>query len=108
MTQVSSRELFGFSFRRLWRILTSSEVVLVIHWVGGRHSELRVPKLKSGHHSHCTQVEAVDIVRQMAGSYKDEEIALTLNRLRLKTGVGNSWSENTSAFSSIASEPASL
>jgi DNA invertase Pin-like site-specific DNA recombinase len=69
------------------------EVVLVIHWVGGRHSELRVPKLKSGHHSHCTQVEAVDIVRQMAGSYKDEEIALTLNRLRLKTGVGNSWSE---------------
>ncbi len=69
------------------------EVVLVMHWVGGRHSELRVPKLKSGHHSNCTQVEAVDIVRQMASSYKDEEIALTLNRLRLKTGVGNSWSE---------------
>ena len=32
-------------------------------------------------------------MRQMAGRYKDEEIALTLNRLRLKTGVGNSWSE---------------
>lgn len=69
------------------------EITLVIHWVGGRHSELRVPKLPSGHHSRCTQVEAVDIVRQMAGRYKDEEIALTLNRLRLKTGVGNSWSE---------------
>jgi len=69
------------------------EVTLVIHWVGGRHSELRVPKLQPGHHSHCTQVEAVDIVRQMAGRYEDEEIALTLNRLRLKTGVGNSWSE---------------
>jgi Recombinase/Recombinase zinc beta ribbon domain len=69
------------------------EVILVIHWVGGRHSELRVSKLQSGHHSRCTQVEAVDIVRQMAGRYRDEEIALTLNRLRLKTGVGNSWSE---------------
>jgi DNA invertase Pin-like site-specific DNA recombinase len=70
------------------------EVTLVIHWVGGRHSELRVPKLQPGHHTRCTQVEAVDIVRQMAGSYRDEEIALTLNRLRLKTGVGNSWNES--------------
>jgi hypothetical protein len=69
------------------------EATLVIHWVGGRHSELHVLKLQPGHHSRRTQVEAVDIVRQMAGKYKDEEIALTLNRLRLKTGVGNSWSE---------------
>ncbi|HZD39566.1 MAG TPA: recombinase family protein, partial [Terriglobales bacterium] len=73
--------------------VNEQEVILVIHWVGGRHSELRVPRLQSGHHTRCTQVEAVDIVRQMAGSYKDEEIALTLNRLRLKTGVGNSWNE---------------
>jgi DNA invertase Pin-like site-specific DNA recombinase len=71
----------------------TQEVVLVIHWVGGRHSELRVAKLKTGKHSRCTTTEAVDIVRQMATSYADEEIALTLNRLRLRTGVGNTWSE---------------
>jgi len=71
----------------------TQEVVLVIHWVGGRHSELRVPKLKTGQHSGCTKTEAVDIVRQMATSYPDEEIALTLNRLRLRTGAGNTWSE---------------
>jgi DNA invertase Pin-like site-specific DNA recombinase len=71
----------------------AQEVVLVIHWVGGRHSELRVPKMKSGHHCRCTKAEAVDIVRQMASTYKDEEIALTLNRLGLKTGVGNTWNE---------------
>jgi len=64
-------------------LLTGSPFTNVIHWAGGRHSELRVPKLLSGHHTRCTQVEAVDI----------EEIALTLNRLRLKTGVGNSWNE---------------
>jgi DNA invertase Pin-like site-specific DNA recombinase len=69
------------------------EVVLVIHWAGGRHSELRVPKFKSGQHSRCTAAEAVDIVRQMATVYTDEEIALTLNRLGLKTGAGNTWSE---------------
>jgi hypothetical protein len=71
----------------------AEEIVLVIHWVGGRHSELRVPRLKTGHHSRCTKAEAVDIVRQMATEYSDEEIALTLNRLGLKTGVGNTWNE---------------
>jgi hypothetical protein len=71
----------------------AQEVVLVIHWAGGRHSELRVPKLKTGQHGRCTKAEAVDIVRQMASGYADEEIALTLNRLGLKTGVGNTWNE---------------
>jgi DNA invertase Pin-like site-specific DNA recombinase len=71
----------------------AQEIVLVIHWVGGRHSEVRVPKLKTGQHGRCTRTEAVDIVRQMAMAYSDEEIALTLNRLGLKTGVGNNWNE---------------
>jgi hypothetical protein len=28
----------------------------------------------------------------MAGRYPDDEIALTLNRLRVKTGAGHTWS----------------
>jgi hypothetical protein len=72
---------------------SAQEVVLVIHWIGGRHSELRVAKLKTGEHSRCTKPEAVDILRQMSGRYTDEQIARTLNRLRLKTGAGNTWSE---------------
>lgn len=71
----------------------TQEVILVIHWAGGRHSELRVPKLKTGRHGRCTKIEAVDLVRQMAGGYTDEEIALTLNRIGLRTGAGNSWNE---------------
>lgn len=69
------------------------EIVLVVHWTGGRHSELRLPKPKTGHHGHCTTPEAVDVVRKMATHYTDEEIAFTLNRLRLRTGVGNTWNE---------------
>ena len=65
----------------------------MIHWMGGRHTELRVPKPKTGQHGRCTKAEAVDIVRQMAATYTDEEIALTLNRLGLKTGAGNTWNE---------------
>lgn len=68
------------------------EVVLLIHWAGGRHSELRVRKNGLGKHQRCTKMEAVEVVRQMSGKYPDEEIAATLNRLGLRTGVGNTWS----------------
>jgi DNA invertase Pin-like site-specific DNA recombinase len=72
----------------------SREVVLLIHWAGGRHSELRVKKRKTGQHRWCTSLEAVEIVRQMAGRFPDELIAATLNRLELKTGIGNTWTKD--------------
>ncbi|MGI8746310.1 MAG: hypothetical protein ACR2NN_27780, partial [Bryobacteraceae bacterium] len=69
----------------------SNEIVLIIHWHGGRHSELRVARNKTGHHGKSTKIEVFDLVRQMAGQCRDEQIAVTLNRLGLRTGVGNSW-----------------
>jgi excisionase family DNA binding protein len=68
-------------------------VVLLIHWVGGRHSELRVRKNGVGKHSRCTSVDTIEVIRQMAGNYPDEQIAATLNRLRRHTGTGNAWNE---------------
>jgi len=72
---------------------STHEIVLVIHWVGGRHSELRVAKFKTGRHSHCTNLDTIDVVRQMETYHSDAEIARTLNRLHLKTGAGNAWNE---------------
>jgi DNA invertase Pin-like site-specific DNA recombinase len=69
------------------------QIVLLIHWAGGRHSELRVKKNGLGKHRRCTSVEAVEVVEQMAGKFSDEQIAATLNRLRLRTGAGNYWNE---------------
>jgi DNA invertase Pin-like site-specific DNA recombinase len=73
---------------------TSREVVLLIHWAGGRHSELRVKKSETGKHRYCTSLEAIDVIRKMAGKFPDEQIATTLNRLRLRTGADNAWNEN--------------
>jgi len=73
---------------------TSREVVLLIHWAGGRHSELRVKKSETGKHRYCTSLEAIDVIRKMAGKFSDEQIATTLNRLRLRTGADNAWNEN--------------
>ena len=69
----------------------AGEIVLTIHWTGGRHSELRVKKNQTGHRSRCTSLEAIEIIRRMAGRFPDEQIAATLNRLGLKTGSGNNW-----------------
>jgi DNA invertase Pin-like site-specific DNA recombinase len=70
---------------------TAGEIVLVIHWKGGQHSELRVRKPKSGEHGRHTPEQALAIVRSMAGRWSDEEIAASLNRMGLPTGQGNTW-----------------
>lgn len=69
------------------------EVVLLLHWAGGRHSELRVRKNPTGENRYRTAVEAFEVIRQMTGRFSDERIAATLNRIGLRTGVGNSWNE---------------
>ena len=67
------------------------QIVLLMHWAGGRHSELRLCKRGTGQHGHATGMDALEVVRQMAGKYGDGDIAATLNRLSLRTGAGNSW-----------------
>jgi DNA invertase Pin-like site-specific DNA recombinase len=69
----------------------ANEIVLVVHWAGGRHTEMRVPKVKSGEHGRRTASDAAEIVRRMAARWPDDQIAATLNRLRLRTGAGNNW-----------------
>ena len=70
---------------------SNRETVLLIHWAGGRHSELRLKKREMGQHRRCTSMEAVEVVRQMAGRFTDASIAVTLNRLGMRTGMGNTW-----------------
>lgn len=71
-----------------------SELVFTIHWKGGRHSELRILKNKSGHHRRCNSIEAIKVIEQMAPHFSDKTIANSLNRLGLKTGMGNSWNKS--------------
>ena len=66
----------------------------MIHWAGGRHTEVRARRPKSGEHGRRTDTDALEIAKQMAGQFPDELIAATLNRLGLKTGAGNPWKKN--------------
>lgn len=67
------------------------EVVLLIHWKGGQHSELRVRKPATGEHTKRASTEADGVIRQMAMHWSDEQIAAMLNRMGLLTGQGLTW-----------------
>jgi DNA invertase Pin-like site-specific DNA recombinase len=67
------------------------EILLVLHWHGGRHTELRVARPWSGPTRRCTDAEAIALVRRMAGRWDDDAIAMQLNLLGWRTGTGNHW-----------------
>lgn len=69
----------------------AGEVVLIVHWKGGQHSEVRVRKLRTGEHQMRAPEEAIAVMRQMAGRWPDDQIAATLNRMGLQTGQGEGW-----------------
>jgi DNA invertase Pin-like site-specific DNA recombinase len=69
----------------------AGEIKLVIHWKGGVHTELRLPRRRRGHSSHHTSKEIVEAVRTLVRICSDDLIAGVLNRNRLLTGRGNRW-----------------
>jgi DNA invertase Pin-like site-specific DNA recombinase len=69
----------------------SGEIVLIVHWKGGQHTELRTRKPSSGEHRRTTSDEAVAVIRSMAGKWPDNHIAASLNRMGLRTGHDRSW-----------------
>ena len=68
----------------------TNEAVLLIHWTGGRHTEVRVARVKTG---RCPDLapSAVEALRKLAGHWPDRELAVSLNRMRCKTGDGETW-----------------
>lgn len=71
--------------------LKAAEVVLAIHWIGGVHTELRVPRRCRGENSTHTAPETLDAVRSLARICPDTLIANVLNRNGRRTGRGNFW-----------------
>ena len=71
-----------------------SEIVMWLHWAGGVHTELRIPKNRTGQHRHTTDRQIVDLVRDLAKVCDDSDIARILNRLGRHTAFGKTWTES--------------
>jgi DNA invertase Pin-like site-specific DNA recombinase len=84
----------------------ASEIVLLIHWIGGVHTELRLPKRRRGQRNSTTP-EIIAAVRQLVLIASDDLIAGILNRNGLLTGHGNRWTrERVTALRSHHKIPA--
>jgi Helix-turn-helix domain len=92
----------GRTKKRLVRFLIEEIVVtqrdpraleLLIHWKGGKHTRLSVPRNRTGQHRRCTDRAVVDVVRDLARRVPDAQIARLLNRLGYRTGAGNTWTQ---------------
>ena len=66
-------------------------VILIIHWQGGVHTELRLPRRRRGQNRTQTSKDIVDAVRTLARICSDDLLANVLNRNGLLTGRGNRW-----------------
>src|SRR3989441_6156918 len=69
----------------------AGEIILVIHWKGGVHTELRLPRRRRGQNSSQTSKDVIEAVRVLARICSDDVLAITLNRNGLVTGRGNRW-----------------
>jgi len=68
----------------------AAEIILLVHWVGGVHSEIRLPRRRRGQRT-STSADVIAAVRQLVLIANDNLIAGILNRNGLVTGYGNRW-----------------
>ena len=69
----------------------ANETVVVIHWVGGRHTEIRVPRIKTGRYPSDRRPSSTAVMRKLGGQWPDWELAITMNRMRCRTADGGTW-----------------
>ncbi|MFC3643635.1 recombinase family protein [Aquibium oceanicum] len=73
--------------------LTEQRIELLLHWKGGDHTRLNVPRNRIGQHRYSSDADVQDLIRALARQQGDGAIAATLNRLGKRTGRGNPWTE---------------
>ena len=65
---------------------------LTVHWKGGVHTQREMQRPRPA--TDCaTPMEALDIIRRMAGRHGDDQIASVLNRLGYSTGKAKRWNQ---------------
>lgn len=73
--------------------LDGARLCLILHWQGGDHTRLEVVKNRCGQNRWKTDIETVQLVRELARVLPDHSIAPVLNRLGIRSAKGNSWTQ---------------
>jgi DNA invertase Pin-like site-specific DNA recombinase len=71
---------------------TAAKTVLAIHWTGGRHTEVRLARVRR--HSptpNQSGPSAAEVIRKLGGHWSDRSLAVTMNRMRCGCEHGRPW-----------------
>ena len=69
----------------------AQEAVVTIHWSGGRHTEIRVSRIRTGRYPEDRHPSPVEVIRTLGGQWPDRELAVTMNRMRCRSTDGTTW-----------------
>ena len=70
---------------------------LTLHWQGGVHTELRVPRHRVGQPRSVTAPEVLELIGALSKVCQDQTIAATLHRLGSRTATGKTWRVHSGA-----------
>jgi len=68
-----------------------SHHLLAMHWKGGVHSEIQVPRNTIGKKPGDTNRTALELIEELSKVCNDRAIAAILNRVGYRTGGGKTW-----------------
>ncbi|MER8390017.1 hypothetical protein NKH14_31945 [Mesorhizobium sp. M1380] len=85
----------------------ASEIVLLIHWIGGVHTELRLPKRRRGQRN-ATSANVIAAIRHLVLIATEDLIAGILNRNGLMTGAWQSLDTGAGHCAQVASQDPGL
>jgi excisionase family DNA binding protein len=66
---------------------------LKLHWRGGDHTALDVPRTAHGQHRWKTSAATEQLIRDLARLLPDGSIASVLNRLGMRSAKGHTWTQ---------------
>jgi len=67
---------------------------VLVHWHGGHHTQLNLRKRKAGEHRWKTAESTLALIEQLARLMSDQQIAVQLNRMGIKSAKGYGWTRS--------------
>jgi DNA invertase Pin-like site-specific DNA recombinase len=71
--------------------VTDQEILLLIHWKGGVHTELRCHRQRRGFNRKRTPPDVIAAARSLARVCRDDQIAQAFTRAGVLTATGRRW-----------------
>src|SRR6516162_226844 len=84
---------YGLCCTKLSSQWEADRLCLVLHWQGDDHTRLEVAKNRTGQNRWKTDVETVQLIRELARMLPDHSIAPVLNRLGIRSAKGQGWTQ---------------